>query len=296
MSAGPDRSDEAPDCTTAAKTLLILGASGDLTARLLLPGLGGLIAAGGAEGLLLIGSGADDWDDARWREQVAESFATAGTAGAAADAVVAGARYRPADATSEDDLRALLAICEEPTAIYFALPPAVAAEACTALARVGVPDGTRLVLEKPFGTDLAEGARALNGLVTSIVPEDHVIASITSSACRPCSTSSALRFADLIFEPVLNGEHVAEVEIVFDEALGLEGRAGYYDGAGALIDMIQSHLLQVLSVMAMEAPPTLGAGHARPPGRRPTSSSGLGRRSGRVQSSRPLHRRLGRRA
>ena len=257
MSAGPDRSDEAPDCTTAAKTLLILGASGDLTARLLLPGLGGLIAAGGAEGLLLIGSGADDWDDARWREQVAESFATAGTAGAAADAVVAGARYRPADATSEDDLRALLAICEEPTAIYFALPPAVAAEACTALARVGVPDGTRLVLEKPFGTDLA-GARALNGLVTSIVPEDHVHRVDHFLGMSTVLNIVGLRFANRIFEPVLNSEHVAEVEVVFDEALGLEGRAGYYDGAGALIDMIQSHLLQVLSVMAMEAPPTLG--------------------------------------
>ena len=69
----------------AAKTLLILGASGDLTARLLLPGLGGLIAAGGAEGLLLIGSGADDWDDDRWREQVAASFAAAGVGGAAAE-------------------------------------------------------------------------------------------------------------------------------------------------------------------------------------------------------------------
>jgi glucose-6-phosphate 1-dehydrogenase len=66
-----------------------------------------------------------------------------------------------------------------------------------------------------------------------------------------------LRFANRILEPVLGAEHVAAVDIVFDETLGLEGRAGYYDGAGALIDMIQSHLLQVLTLIAMEAPPTL---------------------------------------
>ena len=245
---------------------------------------------------MLIGSGADDWDDARWREQVAASFAAAGVADAAADAVVAGARYRPADATSEDDLRALLAICEEPTVIYFALPPAVAAKACAALTRIGVPDGTRLVLEKPFGTDLA-GARALNGLVTSIVPEDHVHRVDHFLGMSTVLNIVGLRFANRIFEPVLNSEHVAAVEVVFDEALGLEGRAGYYDGAGALIDMIQSHLLQVLSVMVMEAPPTLGERDMRD------------RRAGvlravriwdddpvAMQSSRPLHRRLGRRA
>jgi glucose-6-phosphate 1-dehydrogenase len=255
--AGPDRSDGTPDRTIAAKTLLILGASGDLTARLLLPGLGGLIAAGGAEGLLLVGSGADDWDDAHWREQIAESFAAAGAAGAAADAVVAGALYRSADATSEDDLRALLAICEEPAVIYFALPPAVTAEACAALTRIGVPDSTRLVLEKPFGTDLA-GARALNGLVTSIVPEGHVHRVDHVLGMSTVLNIVGLRFANRILEPVLNSEHVAAVDVVFDEALGLEGRGGYYDGAGALVDMIQSHLLQVLSVMVMEAPPTLG--------------------------------------
>lgn len=257
MSAGAESADAAADRPHEAKTLLILGASGDLTARLLLPGLSGLIAAGGAEGLLLVGSGADDWDDARWREQVAESFAAAGTAAAATDAVAAAARYRRADATSADDLGALLATCEEPTVIYFALPPAVTAKACAALSRIGVPDGTRLVLEKPFGTDLV-GARAMNGLVTSIVPEDHVHRVDHFLGMSTVLNIVGLRFANRILEPVLNSEHVAAVDVVFDETLGLEGRGGYYDGAGALIDMIQSHLLQVLSVVAMEAPPTLG--------------------------------------
>lgn len=69
----------------------------------------------------------------------------------------------------------------------------------------------------------------------------------------------ALRFANRIFEPVLNSAHLACVDVVFDEALGLEVRAGYYDGAGTLVDMVQSHLLQVLALIAMDAPPTLDA-------------------------------------
>lgn len=89
------------------QTLLILGASGDLTARLLLPGLGGLLACGAAEGLLLVGSGADDWDDDRWRTRVADSFATASADGPQVDAVAKNARYSRADVTSEGDLRKL---------------------------------------------------------------------------------------------------------------------------------------------------------------------------------------------
>jgi glucose-6-phosphate 1-dehydrogenase len=252
VSAGADSPEYPPD---RAKTLLILGASGDLTARLLLPGLGGLLAAGGGDGLLLIGSGADDWDDGRWREQVKSSFAAA--AGSEVDRVAAGARYERADATAEDGLRGLLAICEEPFVIYFALPPAVTRRVCEALSRIGVPESTRLVFEKPFGTDLA-GARALNRLVTTIVAEDHIYRVDHFLGMSTVLDIVGLRFANRIFEPVLNAEHVAAVDVVFDEALGLEGRAGYYDGAGALIDMIQSHLLQVLSLIAMEPPPTLG--------------------------------------
>jgi glucose-6-phosphate 1-dehydrogenase len=72
-----------------------------------------------------------------------------------------------------------------------------------------------------------------------------------------------LRFANRVFEPVLNAEHVAAVDVVFDETLALEGRAGYYDHAGALMDMIQSHLLQVLALLAMDVPPAVDAREIR---------------------------------
>src|SRR5690242_8315304 len=155
------------------QTLLILGASGDLTARLLLPGLGGLLAGGGGKGLLLIGSAIDDWDDQRWRKRVADSFASASASGPQVDAVEQGARYLPADVTAEEDLRRLLEACRGQVIIYFALPPSITVRACTALTRVDLPAGTRLVLEKPFGTDAAS-AEALNALLARLVPEDQI--------------------------------------------------------------------------------------------------------------------------
>src|SRR5215208_6744203 len=94
------------------RTLLILGASGDLTARLLLPGLGGLLESDAEMELLVLGSAADEWNDERWRSQVAASFMAANAKGDAVDAVAKTARYLPADATDEGDLRKLLDACK----------------------------------------------------------------------------------------------------------------------------------------------------------------------------------------
>jgi glucose-6-phosphate 1-dehydrogenase len=113
-------------------------------------------------------------------------------------------------------------------------------------------------MEKPFGTDAASAA-ALNDLLAQLVPEDHVHRVDHFAAMSTVLNILGVRFGNRMIEPLMSSEHVERVEIVFDESLGLEGRAGYYDGAGALVDMIQSHLLQVMSIVAMEAPPTLGA-------------------------------------
>ncbi|HEX4759566.1 MAG TPA: glucose-6-phosphate dehydrogenase [Thermoleophilaceae bacterium] len=234
------------------QTLLILGASGDLTARLLLPGLGGLLKSVHAKDLGLVGAGSDDWDDERWRSLVEKATGMSGL----------DTRYLKADVTAEEDLRRLLDACEGQAVVYFALPPRVTAKACEALTRVGVPDGTSLVMEKPFGTD-AESARRLNELLAQLVPEDHVHRVDHFLGTSTVLNIFGVRFANRIVEPVLNAAHVESVEIVFDETLALEGRAGYYDGAGALVDMIQSHLLQVLALVAMDPPPTLHATDVR---------------------------------
>ncbi len=239
-------------------SLLILGASGDLAHRLLLPGLGGLLASGRCKDLTLIGSGMDDWTDEQWRDRVKDSFASAKVKGDAVDAVIAGARYLKADVTAAKDLKKLLALAQGAPAIFFALPPKVTELSCTAMLGMKLPDGTRLVLEKPFGTDQAS-AETLNALLVQLVAEDHIHRVDHFLGKSTVLNLLGLRFANRMLEPLLTAEHVEQVEIVFDESLGLEGRAGYYDTAGALIDMIQSHLLQILAVLAMEAPPTLSA-------------------------------------
>jgi glucose-6-phosphate 1-dehydrogenase len=165
-------------------------------------------------------------------------------------------RYFQTDVTQEADLRRLLDACPGPLVIYFALPPAVTAKACQVLAEIGVPDGARLVLEKPFGTDAAT-ARSLNELLARVVPEEQVHRVDHFLGKSTVLNILGLRFANRIFEPLLNAANVASVDIVFDENLALESRAGYYDKAGALADMIQSHLLQIVGLLAMEAPPTI---------------------------------------
>ena len=245
---------ETPD-PDAVQTLLILGGTGDLASRLLLPGLASLLSAGRAEPLQLVGSGTEDWDDERWRSVVAGAFA--GAEGEAVDAVLAATRYARADVTDGEQLRALLDGCAGPVAVYFALPPTVTVRACEELRRTGAPEGLRLVLEKPFGTDLAS-ARRLNAVVADLVPERHVHRVDHFLGMSTVLNTLGVRFANRIFEPVWSAAHVERVDVVFDEDLALEGRAGYYDAAGALVDMIQSHLLQVMALLGMDAPATLG--------------------------------------
>ena len=234
-------------------TLVIFGASGDLASRLLLPGLGQLVEAGRGGDLRLIGVGRDAVSKAAWRRRVAKSFAAGGSTGVRSSELAAKAEYLRADVADPEDLRRILESCTGTPAIYFALPPQVTIAACAALAKVELPRGTVFGLEKPFGTDL-RSAEALNRQLITLIPErnihrvDHFLGKST------VLNLLGLRFANRLLEPVWNADNVESVEIVFDEQLGLEGRAGYYDRAGALIDMIQSHLLLVMALVAMEPP------------------------------------------
>ncbi len=265
-------------------TLLVLGASGDLASRLLLPGLADMVArsaaasgagtgpTGGGPALELVGAGVEDIDADSWYAKVRDSFAQAGHEVVGDEALrggppsegegavrrlLEGSWYQQCDVTGDGHLTRLLERCEGPVAVYFALPPHVTAAACEALARSGVPEGTRLVLEKPFGTD-QESAHALNALVASIVPEDHVHRVDHFLGRSTTLGLLGLRFANRLIEPMLTREHVERVDVFYDEDLALESRARYYDGAGALVDMVQSHLLQVMALLAMDPPSSLG--------------------------------------
>jgi glucose-6-phosphate 1-dehydrogenase len=238
--------------TTQIQTLVILGADGDLTGRLLLPGLASLLGSDWSErrSVQLLGAGLSELSDEQWRKRVEDSFALGGQ-GARVSRTAQRSRYVSCDVTSVEELRSLLAACDGTPAIFFALPPAVTARACQALQLAELPEGTVLAMEKPFGTDLAK-ARELNELVASLVPENQVFRVDHFLGRSDVLNILGTRFANRLFEPVWNNQHVESVEIVYDESLALEGRAGYYDKAGALVDMLQSHLLQVMALLMMD--------------------------------------------
>lgn len=239
---------------TTPTTLLILGASGDLTSRLLLPAIAQLLKRQPDRALVLHGAGSDDWSDERWQEAVRTAFATVD----ATDQIsrIAGTTYVKADVTDRDALAALIEGVEGSLVIYFALPPAVAEMACEKLVDIPLPEGTVLALEKPFGSD-EKSAAALNALVTRIVPENQVFRVDHFLGRSTILNIMGVRFANRLVEPVWSADHVQSVLVRYDESLALENRARYYDKAGALVDMIQSHLLQVLAILAMEQPADL---------------------------------------
>lgn len=238
------------------ETLVILGAGGDLTSRLLLPGLATLLASTRGGDIRLIGVDRDPMSDAAWKRLVGKAFA--GVDAPLADRVRASSAYLQADVTDADALGRVLAAATGRVALFFALPPAVTQIACRTLATMQLPDGIVLALEKPFGSDLPS-ARALNRLLQRLVPEEQVFRVDHFLGKSTVINLLGLRFANRIFEPLLSAQNVAHVEVNIEEDLGLEGRAGYYDRAGALVDMIQSHLLLVLALATMEPPATVGS-------------------------------------
>ncbi|WP_424347471.1 glucose-6-phosphate dehydrogenase [Kocuria sp. CH-021] len=236
---------------TSIRTLIILGATGDLTSRLLLPGLGTLLSTAPELRIDVVGSSREPAE--HWEQVVAEAFDSVGATGPAAAHTRDSARYVPGDVTDAGDLERLLDGVEGPVCLYFALPPAVTAQACEVMAGMELPEDLVLALEKPIGSD-TETARELNRLVGRLVPEERTFRVDHFLGMPAVLNFVGLRFANRLLEPLMSREHVESVEIVFDETLGLEGRAGFYDATGALRDMIQSHLLQVMALVMMEPP------------------------------------------
>ena len=239
---------------TQSVSILILGAGGDLTKRLLLPGLASLLSEHDYE-VQIVGAAREDRTDEQWRQLIRDSFGQIGDP-KDADRYLESARYVTSDVTDVDELRQLVAACDHTPVLFFALPPAITAKVCAALRQVDLPEGARLALEKPFGTDLAS-ARALNRVIAQLVPEEQVFRIDHFLGMSMVLNILGLRFANRFFESVWSSESIERVEIVYDELIGLEGRGAYYDHAGALKDMIQSHLLEVLALVAMEQPPRL---------------------------------------
>ncbi len=240
----------------AIKTLLILGASGDLTARLLLPGLASLVAQGGAQEINLVGAGYGDWPQDKWRDQLKESFSDEDDQ-QVLERLAENSEYHQVDVTSREELAKVLKAVEQPAAVYFALPPSITEKACNLLEPDDVPENTRFVMEKPFGADQASALK-LTATLEKLLPENHIYRVDHFRGTGTVLNILGLRFANHLLEPVWNNRHVDKVEIYFDEDLTLEGRAGFYDTTGAMRDMMQSHLLQIMAFITMDQPATLG--------------------------------------
>lgn len=237
--------------------IVIFGAGGDLAGRYLLPALAELHRTGHLpDSLRIVGAARNEWRDDEFRQHAAQRLErhAPGVPASDRDAFLKRLSWRRADATAPDQVRQL--VTDRPAVLYLALPPAVYAPVADALHGADLPAGSKLVVEKPFGTG-QDSARDLNRRITEVFPEQAVFRMDHFLGKQTVQNVLGLRFANRIFEPIWHHAHVSHVDITWDETLGLEGRAGYYDHTGALRDMVQNHLLQLLALTAMEPPVAL---------------------------------------
>lgn len=229
-------------------TFYILGGAGDLVRRLLIPGMAGYLREYEGTRINIVGSGRSEIDD--YPQLVRDSLTEADTEvdDAVVDSLAEHATYLVTDATDPAELQKLLDSREpgDRAVLYFALSPSVTAQAVDALAGVTLPEGIVLAMEKPFGED-ADTARELNEKLWKITDEEHIFRIDHFNCETALSNLVGLMGANAIFSAGWNKEAIEKIEIIYDESLGLEGRAEFYDSNGAVRDMLQSHLLQVMA-------------------------------------------------
>ena len=241
-------------------SIIVLGATGDLAGRYLLPALAQIFPAVDG-GLHLIGVAQDDIDQGAFRQQVRDCLDRREDVAAAEvrELFASTADYVCGDVTDPATLaRALAAVpagssAHSPVVLYLALPHVLFRRVVEALGSCELPEGIRIVVEKPFGADL-DDARRLNTALAAVLPEDRTFRVDHFLAKQTVLNLLGLRFAHRIFEPLWNNTHITGIDIVFDETVDAQARSSYYDHAGALRDMVQNHLLQLLTYVAMEPP------------------------------------------
>jgi glucose-6-phosphate 1-dehydrogenase len=248
-----------------ADRLLLFGATGDLARRKLLPSLCAL----DADGLLpadlrIIGTARSDLDDAAYRDMAREAlgeFLEESRRGDA-DRFIERLSYQPLDATTLEgftELAAKVGTPEHGLAIFLSTAPSLFGPTIAGLEHAGLAGETvRIGLEKPLGVDL-ESSCAINDAVASAFPEERIFRIDHYLGKETVQNLLALRFANILFEPIWNANYISHVQITVAETVGLEGRVSFYDGAGALRDMVQNHMLQLLSLVAMEPPTSFDA-------------------------------------
>lgn len=249
-------------------TFIIFGASGDLTSRKLVPALYKLHRKGRLrDGMQVVGFSRSPYSHDEWRKELAEAcakFAGDDFDQAAWDAFAKGVFYLPGDISHPADfdrLRDFLAgiegVATSPRIYYLATAPQFYEPAVQQLGRSGLAEENgaprRVVIEKPFGTDLASAVR-LNAVIHRVFQEQQVYRIDHYLGKETVQNLFVLRFANTIFEPVWNRNYIDHVQITVAEEVDVGKRAAYYDTAGVVRDMMQNHLLQLTMITAMEPP------------------------------------------
>jgi glucose-6-phosphate 1-dehydrogenase len=241
--------------------LLLFGATGDLSKRMLLPSLFNLDSDGLLPDCLrIIATARSALSTADFQALAAaalEGFVDADRRTPERVArFLARLTYVSLDASSPSGFAALAQAVGDPTqlAIFLSTAPSLFGPTIAGLAAAGLAGpGARLALEKPLGSDLAS-SRAINDAVAAAYPEDRTFRIDHYLGKETVQNLLALRFGNSLFEPLWNATGIDHVQISIAETVGLESRAGYYDGMGALRDMVQNHMLQLLALVAMEPP------------------------------------------
>jgi len=250
---------------------IIFGATGDLAERKLLPALYQRQVAGQFfDPSRIIGTSRTKMSNEDYRAYaegaLKEHVAADELDPEALNTFLGRLSYVAADATSGegfDDLKAEVGENDLIRVFYLAVAPSLFGDLAKQIAEHGlINDRARIVVEKPIGRD-QQSAKHLNDTIGSVFKENQIFRIDHYLGKETVQNLMALRFANALYEPLWNSAHIDHVQITVAESVGLEGRAGYYDKAGALRDMVQNHMLQLLCLVAMEAPPSMDADAVR---------------------------------
>ncbi|MBU0774466.1 MAG: glucose-6-phosphate dehydrogenase, partial [Alphaproteobacteria bacterium] len=247
----------------SSATFLLFGATGDLARRMIFPSLYNLLSDGLLpDDFLIVASGRSELDDDAFRDDVDAALRQFLAADRYDSQVAATFRamicYQPVEAGNATQFAALAdridGRLERGLSVYLSTPPSLFAPTAQGLADAGlITPLTRIAMEKPIGKDLASSKQVNDG-IGALFEEDQIFRVDHYLGKETVQNLLALRFGNLMFEPLWNATGIDHVQITVGETVGLEGRVSYYDGVGALRDMVQNHMLQILSIIAMEPP------------------------------------------